>query len=215
MASKKPKRRQQIDERGGHAPPVAASGRQVPPASSVTTKEAVVLFMEAGFPRSLRSVERYCKKGRLEAFLHPDEETYYIPRESVDALIEQFRETQERRLNTQPTGVATDPPTGADRGGHAPPVAAIGSKKVEELEEELEEVTNERNSARIDAEARQMVINQMNKAMREEREHFTTLIQLTSRRNGELEERLLQLEGPRDASKEGKSPTPPEDGGKS
>lgn len=191
MNSKRRQKSPTGDVSGRHAPPMAAMGGKV---SAVTTKEAVELFKDAGFPRSLRTVERYCKKRKVEAFLDPDEDTYYIDRESIDTLIEHFREIQERHLNIAPTPDDRKVPTSGDSGGHAPPSAATGGK-VAELEEELEKAQEETLKYRIDAGARQGVINALVKQIRDDRGHYTSLLEASSRREGALEAKLLRLEG--------------------
>ena len=105
----------QQSDSGGQGQPMAADDRKLPPVSSVTTKEAVSLFEDGGVPRSLRSIERYCKRGRLDAYLHPDEDTYYIEPESIERLIEELRQLQERRFNRAPSPVATAAASGRHR----------------------------------------------------------------------------------------------------
>ena len=64
-----------------HGRTASAEGGQRPTDATITTREAVGLFEAGGVPRSQRSVERYCKQGKLEAQLDPDEEIYYITTE--------------------------------------------------------------------------------------------------------------------------------------
>jgi hypothetical protein len=178
----------------GQGPPGDRQGR---PVAAVTTAEALFIFQDAGFRRSLRSLERYCKNGRLEAYLHPDEGAYYISRESVEHLVGEFREVQERRLGS----VAAVSPTMPASSGHRPPLAdSTNDGDVEEIGRKLEKITEERDSAQLDARVRQGVISQLTKQIKEDREHYTDLLAERSHRIGTLEERLLQIEGPREAA---------------
>ena len=173
----------QRDDIGGHGQPMAADDRKEPPMSSVTTKEAVLLFEDAAVPRSLRSIERYCKKGRLDAYLHPDEDTYYIDQESIIRLIKEFQQAQERRLNRTPASVATAVDSVDDSGGQVPPSAASENDGIEnELKKKADEIFN----LKIDVSAKAQVISIMRDQMETDRQVLVD----TTRRLGQVEERL-------------------------
>jgi hypothetical protein len=77
---------------------------------TLTTNEVQQLFSNAELARNRRSIERYCKDGKLDAEIHPDEQRYYITPASVDALIGLIKEIQSRQTASLfTTTVATEP----------------------------------------------------------------------------------------------------------
>jgi hypothetical protein len=73
---------------------------------NLTTREALQLFEIAGLPRSQRSIERYCADGKLDAFFDSDEQRFYISRASVDRLISQLTEINNRHNANSVVGPA-------------------------------------------------------------------------------------------------------------
>lgn len=93
---------------GGQGRPMAANDGQGPTVShepaeahTLNSKEAAKFFEQAGIPRSQRSVERYCKSGKLDCIIDPDEEHWYVSQESVGLLIGQLREIQARHQRSE------------------------------------------------------------------------------------------------------------------
>ena len=107
---------------GGQSPPMTDEGGQGPSMSpvrteahNITSKEAEGLFAEAGVPRSKRSVERYCAKGRLDCFLDPDEGQYYITEGSIRTLAAELKQIESRHQRPDAMTPPGAPPS--DKGG--------------------------------------------------------------------------------------------------
>ncbi len=161
---------------------------------TLSAEETSVLFAEAGVPRSIRTVQRYCKKGHLDCITIDTEisEKYLIDRNSVERRIKELQQL-DRILRS--TGDATSrEETRHDAAEHATP-RHDGSEnttgKIAELEQENLQLT-------IDRAAKEQVINQL---VKERKEH---VVQMTEqgRQIGILETHLKQIEAPRDQAHE-------------
>ena len=64
------------------------------PEHILVTSEVSQIFGEAQFPRSQRSIERYCHSGKLDAYFDPNTKHYWITRESVDRFIASLKKDQ-------------------------------------------------------------------------------------------------------------------------
>ena len=64
------------------------------PEHILVTSEVSQIFGEAQFPRSQRSIERYCHSGKLDAYFDPNTKHYWITRESVDHFIDTLKKDQ-------------------------------------------------------------------------------------------------------------------------
>src|SRR2546429_3042693 len=80
---------------------------------TLTTRDVMKIFDEAGLPRNQRSIERYCKDNKLDCYADSDEQRYYITRASVDRLIGQLKEIQARHSQAN---LSTPPQLGATSG---------------------------------------------------------------------------------------------------
>ena len=163
-----------------HGRTVSAIGGQRPTDTTITTREAVPFFGTAGVPRSQRSIERYCKDGKLEAHLDPDEGIYYIDEKSVAELITLLVEIRNRH-STEP---ATTSDMVGDDGGQRP--TSTDREGDEELENELKEREDKILNLTIDVQAKERVIVMLKDQMLEDRK----LLVETTRRLGHVEERL-------------------------
>jgi len=80
-------------------------------AHTLTTREVMKIFEEAGIPRAQRSIERYCQQGDLDCMPDAIEKRQYITQESVATLIGQLKEIAARHpkanTNADQQGVAT------------------------------------------------------------------------------------------------------------
>lgn len=74
---------------------------------TLTVEAASELFALGGVPRSIRSVQRFCRKGHLEAITFDTEigEKYLITRESVDRRIQELQQIE--RIQGRDTFVAS------------------------------------------------------------------------------------------------------------
>ncbi len=161
---------------------------------TLSAEETSVLFAEAGVPRSVRTVQRYCKKGHLACITVDTEisDKYLIDRNSVERRIKELQQL-DRLLRS--TGVATSrEETRHDAAERATP-RHDGSEnttgKIAELEQNNLQLT-------IDRAAKEQVINHLVK----ERKEYVAQLTEQGRQIGILETRLKQIEAPRDWARE-------------
>ncbi len=161
---------------------------------TLSAEETSVIFAEAGVPRSVRTVQRYCKKGHLACITVDTEisEKYLIDRNSVERRVKELQQL-DRILRS--TGDATSrEETRHDAAGHAAPRhdgSENSTRKIAELEQNNLQLT-------IDRAAKEQVINQL---VNERKEHVAQLTE-QGRQIGILETRLQQIEAPRDQARE-------------
>ena len=161
---------------------------------TLSAEETSAIFADAGVPRSVRTVQRYCQKGHLACITVDTEisEKYLIDRNSVERRIKELQQL-DRILSS--TGDATS----REETRHGAAERAMprhdGSEnttgKIAVLEQENLQLT-------IDRAAKEQVINQL---VKERKEH---VVQMTEqgRQIGILETRLKQIEAPRDQVRE-------------
>lgn len=185
---------------GGDARQVAATTGNLPPVSPIenqsprlTTKEVLGLFDNSGIQRSLRSIERYCKEGRLVAFTDPDEGMYYIEQASAEQLISHLKEIQSRHAPV--ATVASVSPAVAEE--EEKPEKPEQSEPDERSADKAKELDDELLSLKIDKAARDQIITGLRDQLRGDREAFTAELTSFAHRVGTLETKLLQLEGPK------------------
>ena len=194
---------------GGSVPLVAADGGHLPPVSPIenqsrlTTKEVLGLFENSGIQRSLRSIERYCKEGRLVAFTDPDEGMYYIEQASAEQLISHLKEIQSRHApvatvaSVSPAVVEEEEKPEQKEGADPPASDGEAWRASERSAAKAKELDDELLSLKIDKAARDQVITGLRDQLRGDREAFTAELTSFAHRVGSLETRLLQLEGPK------------------
>ena len=135
---------------------------------SLSVEEVVLLLVDAGLPRSERSIQRACKRGHFEAILGDTEngQRYFITPESVDRRIRELKQ-----IESQKPAVAADrdaPRHDAkdrDSSGHA----ASGDQSEESTESQSDEESGKRIknleleilNLRIDNRAKEQFINHM------------------------------------------------------
>ncbi len=161
---------------------------------TLSAEETSVIFAEAGVPRSVRTVQRYCKKGHLACITVDTEisEKYLIDRNSVERRIKELQQL-DRVLRS--TVVATSREEtrhdAAERGTSRHDGSEDTAGKIAELEEKNFQLT-------IDRAAKEQVINHF---VKERKEHVAKLTE-QGRQIGILETRLKQIEAPRDTARE-------------
>jgi len=159
---------------------------------TLTSREALKLFEQSGLPRSQRSIERYCRGEKLDCFLDPDEERYYITRESADRLIGQLKEIMARHRQTE--FVAAGPTTSDHvRPGQTPPDSQQEATYAEKLKELEDKVFN----LEVDKRAKDQFVIHLKDQIKADRDEFTKKLVFYSRKVGELETKLLQLDAPK------------------
>ncbi len=124
---------------------------------TLSAEETSVIFAEAGVPRSVRTVQRYCKKGHLACITIDTEigEKYLIDRNSVERRIKELQQL-DRVLRS--TVVATSREEtrhdAAERGTSRHDGSEDTAGKIADLEQENLQLT-------IDRAAKEQVINHL------------------------------------------------------
>ncbi len=161
---------------------------------TLSAEETSAIFADAGVPRSIRTVQRYCKKEHLDCITIDTEisETYLIDRNSVDRRIKELQQL-DRILRS--TGDATSrEETRHDAAGH-------GTSRHDGSEDttgKIAELEQENLQLKIDRAAKEQVINQL---VIERKEHVAQMTE-QGRQIGVLETRLKQIEAPRAQARE-------------
>lgn len=196
-----------LAEAFGSVPNAAESFRTVPhPAArsenhTLTVRETVRLFEAANVARSERSVVNWCQPNRqgiarLDAYFDPNERRYFITPQSVEAVIaeEQARAAKAKVEPTPEVSAAFGKvPNDAEpfRTARNPSEDAAPDKATAA---ELTELRKENFDLKIANRAKDYFVEQLQK----EREGLLRQVVDSSRRVGQLETKLLQLdEGPR------------------
>jgi hypothetical protein len=190
---------------------------------NLTTREALQLFEAAGLPRNQRSIERYCADGKLDAFFDTDEARYFISRASVERLIGHLLEIKARHEAVIPVGGGPPisdgirPATTTPREIAGERREATDPQKLEELQRRLAAVEHEKKELEkqnftlsYEKSASDQMVSMMREQVKEDREAFfkqlaedRKLLMENSRRIGELETKVLQIEGPKPESQSG------------
>jgi hypothetical protein len=183
-------------------------------AHTLTTREVMKIFEEAGVPRAQRSIERYCQQGDLDCLPDAIEKRQYITRASVATLIGQLKELAARHQKTTLEQLGpTDgddmerrdatPATG-ERMKHGTPEKQGEKQRLGEYEERLaaqeariKELENQNFNLEIDKRARDQVVGLMREQMTQQTKDFSEHMMTTSRRVGQLETEMRQLTAPR------------------
>ena len=171
----------------------------------LTAREVTRMFEEAGVSRTERSIINWChpdKHGvsRLDAYYDVNERKYFITPQSVDRAIQEeqakgkagtFPKTAETVQRGLPNGAASDVRE-REEAGHE---TFEDRKRVRERELEQEILDLKIMNKGKDYFLEQLKADRERDA--EEREHLTQQLVVQSRAIGQLETRLLQLEGPK------------------
>jgi hypothetical protein len=185
----------------GHSPTMSATRSDQ---HTLTTSEVVQLFENAALPREKRSIERYCEQGKLDCFKDPDELRYYITRASAEQLIGHLKELKAR--HAQPDAAASAPtdapqvrqgPTSRSGAGHVKPETPEqrGSETaIEEYKQRIKELEEENFSLKVSKQVAETVVTKLGGYIKDDREHYTKLIQQTTKDIAKYSRRLGQLE---------------------
>lgn len=156
---------------------------------TLTVREVARLFSEAGVARTERSIINWCQPNklgvaRLDAYFDPNDRRYYITSQSIESAIaeEQVKAEKGRESSVSFGSVPkqSEPSPKGNRAGMGNEV-----ERVDELEREVFDL-------KITNRGKDYFIEQIQK----EREGFITQLLDATRKVGELETRLLQIEGP-------------------
>ena len=154
---------------------------------TLTVREVARLFEVAGVARTERSIVNWCQPNRtgiarLDSYFDPNERRYYISPQSVEqAIVEEKAKVTKHKDTSEPFG---NVPSAAETAKNAK-LSANDESRVKDLEREVMDL-------KITNRAKEMHIDRMQK----EREGFFDQLLAASRKVGELETRLLQIESP-------------------
>ena len=154
---------------------------------TLTVREVARLFESAGVARTERSIVNWCQPNRtgiarLDSYFDPNERRYYISPQSVEqAIAEEKAKATKHKDTSEPFG-------------NVPPAAetARNVKLPADDESQVKELERENLDLKIANRGKDYLIDELNK----ERKHFFDQLLSASRKVGELETRLLQIESP-------------------
>jgi hypothetical protein len=166
---------------------------------SLTIEEAVQLFHEGGVPRSLTTVTRFCRLGDLDCMRIDTERNFkwLVERSSVEKKVKQLQQAVQFASRLQPNITSYNQSVDQSQ----PDITSqekIGreteqqSEEMSWLQERIEELEDENVQLKIDKQAREQIINQMNG----ERKEFIKDIKDMSFQLGEAQTRLQLLNAP-------------------
>ena len=135
----------------------------------LTTEEASRLFAEGGVPRSPRTITRFCQMGDLECIRVETEKNYkyLIDPSSAEKRIKQLQQAFHFSNKTSPdmsSYVETHNETQPDMSRHDEQARETEARdeKTEYLAKRVEELENENIQLKIDKQARDQFISEMN-----------------------------------------------------
>jgi hypothetical protein len=169
---------------------------------TVTAEEAAVEFRKAGVPVKLRSVQRYCRRQKLDCIkIDPDarEETdagngfYLIDPASIPRRIEQMLDRKEFAGTTERVSDATggDVPRQDETERDQPRQDARAEMKVPVRDLDMETLQDELQDARTQAAAHKAVAIQM----RKDRDEAYQQLRFSERVVGIFQDRVMRLGG--------------------
>lgn len=166
---------------------------------SLTVREAARMFEAAGVARTERSITNWCQpnrtgQARLDAYFDPNERKYFITPQSVELAIGEEK-AKAAKLNepAEPFGKAPND----SEGFRTVPNNPEKNSKIEPASDEdkarMLELERENLDLKITNRAKDIAMGQMQK----ERDVFFEQLLTATRKVGELETKLMQLEGPK------------------
>ncbi len=165
---------------------------------TLTVRDTARMFEAAGVARTERSIVNWCQpnrtgQARLDAYFDPNERKYFITPQSVELAIAEEK-AKAAKLNTpaEPFGKAPQ----ASEAFRSVPHTPEKEDKIESASEvdkaRMLELERENLDLKITNRAKDIAMGQMQK----EREVFFDQLLAATRKVGELETKLLQLEAP-------------------
>ena len=165
---------------------------------TLTVREVARLFESAGVARTERSIINWCQPNklgipRLDAYFDPNERRYFISSQSVGLAIKE--EQAKAAKSVGDSGPGSSVPNNSESPANRPPAEANGEvSNIPGLQQELMDL-------KITNRAKDYFIEQL-KNEREvfalERKDYVEKLINFNRQIGELETKLLRLQGPHD-----------------
>jgi hypothetical protein len=169
---------------------------------TLDAEEASRLFLDAGVPRSPRTIDRYCKSGHLVCMKIDTErnEKYLITSESVAARIKELQQViPSGHVETQPDMSRHDE-SRPDMSRHDSMYDQTVTDEKRKLEERLAELERENLDLKITNRGKDYFVEELKKQhenFEAVRKEMTQQLIDQSRRVGELEVKVNLLEAPR------------------
>jgi hypothetical protein len=169
---------------------------------TLTVREVARKFEAAGVARTERSIINWCQPNklgvvRLDNYFDPNERKYFISPQSVELAI------QEEQAKASKIGTSEDSgsvPTGSERKeSGAPPLPEVEQQRIRELEREVLDL-------KLANRGKDYFIEELKKereTFAAERRDYVEKLMSFNRKVGELETKLLVLEGPKPEPGEG------------
>lgn len=185
-------------------PNVSESFRRIPQGSepkeycTLTVREAARMFEAAGVARTERSIINWCQPNkmgvaRLDNYFDPNERKYFISPQSVELAI------QEEKSKAAKSGEPSEAPEPVPKGSEKPKPKASWENgedpdRIKQLEREVVDlkILNQGKDYFID------LMKKERDGFSQDRQKYIDQLVASNRKVGELETRLLQLEGPED-----------------
>jgi len=165
----------------------------------ISVRDAAKMFEAAGVSRTERSITNWCwpnRQGlsRLDAYFDPNDRKYFITQQSIELAIKEELSKGQVKSAGLPNPQPEVPKPSEKPKDRSERESASESKAEEELRKEILDL-------KITNRAKDMHIERLYKdreAFEVERKSYIEQLVSGSRRLGELETRLLQLEAPRE-----------------
>ena len=135
---------------------------------TLTVEETSGIFAEAGVPRSIRSVQRYCKMGHLDCISVDTEisEKYLIDHNSVDRRIKELQQV-DRIMRSTGDATRREPTRQNAAERDMSRRDEPENKRVEEFEKKLEDVESKLFKAEVRASSNEHIANELRIERRE------------------------------------------------
>jgi hypothetical protein len=147
------------------------------------------LFEAVGVARTERSIVNWCQPNRtgiarLNSYFDPNDRKYYVTRESVERAIQE--EIQRARKTNEPSEAFGTVPNRSEKQKPASESTRTDERLIRDMEREI-----------ADLKIANRVKDSFIEHLQNQADGILGQLVESSRKNGELETRLLQLEGPK------------------
>ena len=162
---------------------------------TLTVRAVVKMFEQAGVARTERSIVNWCspnKQGmtRLHCYYDPNEHKYFITPESVGLAIKE----EKSKLESKKVSADSEDVGNVPKASEQEP----GSIELQDKDNRNEKNIEELKGVIVDLKITNRVKDAFIKGMTEEKNNMLTKLLVYSRKVGELETKLLQLEAPKE-----------------
>lgn len=200
------------------SPTIAEPTTDTPQSSSfpsdkyiLDSNQILMQFKTAGIERTPRAIQRYCKQGKLDARMHPTRRMYLATVASVENLIAETKQADDRHNETlfraEPTGEYEQQATVGDNSlnGREPsanlrrqsPPISHEVPQADAKEDHVKQLEAQVQTLEIDKRVRDQIISKLEKQIRDDRNHFTERLTRFARLAESFKTRLMLLGAPK------------------